>query len=49
MTKDKGNKIEHKALHESEDTYWTLFETTGTATIIIEEAVSYTHLRAHET
>ena len=37
MAKDKDDKIEYTALHESEETYWTLFETTGTATIIIEE------------
>jgi len=37
MAKDKGDKIDYKALRESEDKYRTIFETTGTATIIIEE------------
>jgi len=37
MAKDKGDRIEHKALRESEDKYRTIFETTGTATVIIEE------------
>jgi len=37
MEKDKDDKIEYKALQESENKYRTLFETTGTATIIIEE------------
>jgi PAS domain S-box-containing protein len=37
MAKDKDDRIEHKALRESEDKYRTIFETTGTATVIIEE------------
>ena len=37
MAKDKGDKIGYKALRESEDKYRTIFETTGTATVIIEE------------
>ncbi len=37
MAKDKGDMIEYKALLESEDKYRTIFETTGTATVIIEE------------
>ena len=37
MAKNKGDRIEHKALLESEDKYRTIFETTGTATVIIEE------------
>ena len=37
MAKDKGDRIEYKALRESEDKYRTIFETTGTATVIIEE------------
>ena len=37
MTKDKGDRIDYKALRESEDKYRTIFETTGTATVIIEE------------
>jgi PAS domain S-box-containing protein len=37
MAKDKGDRIEYKALLQSEDKYRTIFETTGTATVIIEE------------
>ena len=37
MAKDKGDRIEYKGLRESEDKYRTIFETTGTATVIIEE------------
>ncbi len=37
MAKDKGDRIDYKALRESEDKYRTIFETTGTATVIIEE------------
>jgi len=37
MAKDKGDRIEYKALLESENKYRTIFETTGTATVIIEE------------
>ena len=33
----KEDRIEHKGLRESEDKYRTIFETTGTATVIIEE------------
>ncbi len=43
MAKDKDDKIEYKALYESKDTYRTLFETTGTATIIIEEDTTISH------
>ena len=37
MAKDIDDKIDDEALNESKDTYRTLFEATGTATIIIEE------------
>jgi len=37
MAKDTDDKIDDEALHEAKDTYQTLFEATGTATIIIEE------------
>ena len=37
MAKDKGDRIDYKTLRESEDKYRTIFETTGTATVIIEE------------
>ena len=37
MAKDKGDRIDYKGLLESEDKYRTIFETTGTATVIIEE------------
>ncbi len=37
MAKEKGDRIDYKALRESEDKYRTIFETTGTATVIIEE------------
>ena len=37
MAKDKGDRIDYKALLESEGKYRTIFETTGTATVIIEE------------
>ena len=35
--KNKEDSIEHEALRESESKYRTIFETTGTATVIIEE------------
>ena len=34
---NKEDRIDYKALRESEDKYRTIFETTGTATVIIEE------------
>ena len=43
MAKDKDDKIECKGLYESKDTYLTLFETTGAATIIIEEDTTISH------